>query len=216
MNMIDINSMLPDILGAKGIIAGVPPSIALDAVRKTIIDFCTQSTIWEFNGQFITQANVADYPIDVPEDARLASMRWVTMDGQSLGANPRIVPTSWMQARNPDSFLSTYGTGFTMEGRDFVWLDPTPQTDNNEIRFGCALKPTQAACRMPQFLYEDWNDAITSGTAYRLFLMPKQEWSNAALAVVNRKEYNMWIARARQTKAQNYTQSSMVMSGSYF
>ncbi len=215
MQMIDINLMLADILGAKGLV-GVNPEIAVDALRKTAIDFTVQSGVWEYYGQFTSQENVADYPIDVPADSRVASMRWLSIDGQMVGANPRVQNVPWLQSRNPDSFFSTYGFGFTMEGREFVWLSPTPETSTSLIKFCAALKPTQTACTLPNILYEDWNDAMTAGTAYRLFLLPKQEWTNNALGMLNQKEYSRWIARARLTKAQNYSQAPMVLSGSYF
>jgi hypothetical protein len=210
-----LDVMIADVMGAKGLL-GVPPQIAMDALRKTAIDFCTQTTIWEYHGQVATQANVADYPLDVPEDARIASMRWMTLDGASMGANPRIVPTPFMQAMNPNSFYSMYGTGYTMEGRDFIWLSPVPVDDTGQVMFCAALKPTQQACSIPEFLYQDWNDALTSGTAYRLFLMPKQEWTNNGLGIVNQKEYSRWIGRARFTKSQNYSQAGVMASGSYF
>lgn len=215
MMMQSMQDYIPDILGARGIV-GCPPEIALDALRKTAIDFCNQSSIWTFHGQFLSQTNVKDYPIDVPEDARLASMEWVAVDGYPIKANPQIVPTPFMSAMNPNSFYMTWGAGFSMEGRDFVWLSPTPQTNDKHITFSAALKPTQQACQLPDWLYQDWLDALTAGTASRLFMIPKQDFSNSGLAIASQREYSRGIARARQVKAQNFSQAPMRMTGSYF
>jgi len=218
---VDLQQLIPDVLGAKGLV-GVPVPIAVDALRKTAIDFCTQSTIWEYQDAFQTQYNVADYPLFLPEGSRLASMKWVAVDGQVLRANTTgFAPQQgWLRSFDPNTFYSWQGNGFTytMDGRDKFWITPVPLQSNccQLVTYCVALKPTQDACVIPYILFEDWNDALTSGTAYRLFSMPKQEWSNASLAMLNQKEYSRWIARARLTKAQNYTQSAMVATGSYF
>lgn len=218
---VSIHTLLADVLGAKGIV-GVPPEIAVDALRKTAIDFCTQSTIWEYESGFATQYNVADYPLYVPEGSRLASMKWLAMDGYIMRPNTtgvRPIPGG-IRALDPNSFYAWWGNGytFTMDGRDTMWISPIPLNSNccQYITFCAALKPTQDACELPKILAEDWNDALSSGTAFRLFSMPKQDWSNSALAMLNQREYSRWIARARLTKAQDYTQAPMVMSGSYF
>lgn len=217
---VQIHSILADVLGAKGIV-GVPPEIALDAVRKTAIDFATQTGIWEYQDSFKTQFNVADYPIYTPEGSRLASMKWVAVDGNMLnssitGGRPMFLGT---RSNDPNSFIG-HGRGytFTMDGRDTLWITPVPQDECrcNYVTFCAALKPTQDACELPEILTEDYNDVLSSGAAFRLFSMPKQEWSNSGLAMLNQKEYTRWIARARLTKAQNYSQTGLSMSGSYF
>lgn len=220
---VSLHDLLADILGAKGIV-GCPPEIAVDALRKTAIDFCTQSTIWEYHDQFQVQYNVADYPIEVPEGSRVASMRWVAVNGFLLLPNTTGTrPVANTRAFNPNSFYNGYyasgqGYTFTMDGRDFFWITPVPVDSAccDQVTFCAALKPTQDACELPYILAEDWNDALSSGTAARLFALPKQEWSNAGLAVQNRMEYQRWIARARLTKAQGYTQAALVATGSYF
>lgn len=221
---IDIHDLLADVLGARGII-GCPPEIAVDALRKTAIDFCTQSTIWEFKNKFEVQYNVGDYPIEVPEGSRLASMRWVSINGYLLTPNTTSTQTLqrpyWYspQTVNPNTWYANgQGYSFTMDGRDWFFISPVPVDFNcrDEVEWCAALKPTQNSCSLPKILYEDWNDALTSGAAYRLLSMAKQEWSNSSLAMQSRKEYQMWIARARLVKAQNFTQSAIVMSGSYF
>lgn len=214
-----MQTLLPDILGAKGIV-GCPPEIALDALRKTAIDFCTQTGIFEFHDGFTAQYNVTDYPINVPEGTRVASMKWVTLNGNGLNNNPYAgYPRINNSGRDPNTFFyNGSGYGFTMEGRDVFWIRPAPLSNpcTDEIAFCAALKPTQNSCELPYILYEDWNDAMTAGTAFRLFSMPRQEWSNGGLAMLNRKEFNQWVARARLTRAQGYTERPLIMSGSYF
>ncbi len=217
-----LQSMLADIMGAKGI-TNCPPQIAIDALRKTAIDFCTQSTIWQYTNGFDTQYNVADYPIFTPEGSRLASMRWVAVDGYILRPNT----TGYMPYRqgplstfDPNSFFTYQGNGFTftMDERRGFSITPVPLNSSccQHVDYCMALKPTQNACELPRILTEDWNDALASGTAYRLFSIPKQDWSNAGLAMVNSREYSRWIARARLVKMQNYTQAPGVMTGAYF
>ncbi len=225
-DQVDIHELTADVMGAKGI-TGVPPELAVDAIRKTAIDFCTQSTIVEFRDKFRTQYNVSDYPIEVPENMRLASMRWAAINGYLLVPNTTSVPVLnvpyWYNAsaslNNPNTwFASGQGYTFTMDGREWIYISPKPVDLNcvDEIEWCAALKPTQNACTIPRILAEDWNDAISSGTAYRLCAMPRQEWSNSGLALQQRKEYQMWVARARLVKAQNYTQAPLILTGAYF
>lgn len=217
---IPIHDILADCLGAKGIV-GVPPEIAVDALRKVAIDFCTQSTIWEYHDGFDVQYNVADYPVYVPEGSRLASMKWVAVNGYLLIPNTtgyRPARTG-MRSLDPNSYYASgQGYTFTMDGRDLFWITPVPADTAccDHVTFCAALKPTQDACELPDMLYQDWLDPLTAGTAFRMLSMPKQDWSNAGLAMQNYKEYQRGVARARLAKAQNFTQSPMVMSGSYF
>lgn len=220
MTPVEIQYLLADLMGARGL-DGVPPQIATDALRKTAIDFCTQSTIWEFVDRFQVQYNVADYPLYVPEGTRIASMKWVAINGFVLRPNTsgvRPIAHGW-SSNDPNSFYASgQGYSFTMDGRDTVWIAPAP-TDTaccDQVSWCAALKPTQDACWLPRGLTEDWNDALTSGAAYRLFTIARQPWSSAGLAMQSRKEYQLWVARARQAKMQNLTQAGIQMTGSYF
>lgn len=210
MNIIPIriDTLVADVLGAKGIV-GVPPTIAEDAIRKTAIDFCNQTSIWEYEGGFKTQYNVSDYPITTPDGTRLSTMRWVEFNGTRL--TPKTGSSNTFYCRG-------CGYTFVMEGKDTLWITPTPvdTTCNDYVAFGAALKPSQDACEIPDFLYEDWNDAITAGAAFRLFSIPKQEWSNSGLAMLNYREYMRGIARAKLARSQNFTQGAVELTGSYF
>jgi hypothetical protein len=217
---VTIRTILPDILGAKGLV-GVPPEIAEDAIRKTAIDFCTQTTIWEYENGFKTQYNVADYPIYTPEGSRLASMKWVAVDGVQLNSSITAGRPMFLGTRslNPNSFIGQgRGFTFTMDGRNVLWISPPPMDSQccQYVTYCAALKPTQDACEIPEILYEDWNDALCSGAAFRLFSIPRQEWSSPGLAMQNAREYSRWLARARLTRMQNYSQAGVQMSGSYF
>lgn len=217
-----IHDLMADVLGAKGIV-GVPPEIAVDAVRKTAIDFCTQSTIWEFRDGFPIQYNVSDYPLRIPKGSRLASMRWVAVNGYQLAANTiGVAPVvTGLRTLDPNAY-GYYGSGlgytFTMQEREAFWITPAPLDSSccDQVTFCAALKPTQDACELPYLLAEDYNDALTSGTAARLFAMPRQDWSNPGLAMQNSRDYQRWIARARLVKAQNFTQAPMLATGAYF
>lgn len=214
MRMIPLSEWIPDILAAKGL-TGVNVDIAMDALRKTAIDFSTQTTVWEYTSQFFGQANVRDYPIEVLPGTRVASVAWVKVDGGQL--KPAISSggrSTWRSGRDPNTFGGGYST-FAVDGKEWVII-PTPQDSTSVIEICVALKPTQDACELPDFLYEDWNDAITAGTAVRLFAMPKQEWTNSSLAMMNQREYTREKARARQFKMQGQTQSSVSLTGSYF
>lgn len=202
--------LLSDVMAAKGLI-GVPPEIAADALRKAAIDFATQTGIWEYEGSFETQYNVADYPIYTPEGSRLASMKSVSVDGSGLnGGGTWNNPNVWNHCG--------CGYSFRMQGRDTLWINPVPNDPSCHklVRWSGSLKPMQNACELPEILVEDWNDALIAGAAFRLFSIPKQEWSNNGLAMMNHKLYTREIARARLTKMQNYSQRGVQMTGSYF
>lgn len=189
---VNMNTLLPDLLGAKGIL-NAPPQIALDALRKTAIDFCNQSGVWEYRAGFDLQPDVRDYPLEVLQGTRVAYVKEVKINDRVLAS-----------------------TAFWMEGRDVLWLRHVPPPTTSYLEFCVALKPSQDACELPAFLAEDWLDALTAGAAFRLFSIPKQDWSNSGMAMMNNREYSRWLARARQSVMQNYKGSSAMMTGSYF
>lgn len=223
MNMqpVALHDLVPDTMGAKGLV-GVPVEIAIDAIRKSAIEFCQQSTIWEYKDGFNTQMNVGDYPLFMPQGSVLASMKWVACNGYILRPNTSgfIPQHGWMRSLNPDTFYTWQGNGFTftMDGKNVVWITPVPVNSHccDHVTYCAALKPSYDACELPRLLIDDWLDGITSGAAYRLFSMPKQDWSNQSLAMLNQREFSRWIARARLVKMQDNTQAPGIMVGSYF
>lgn len=216
MIMIPLKDWLADALAAKGL-TGVNIDIALDALRKTAIDFANQTCCWEYTGQFFSQANVADYPIEVLPATRVASVAWVAVDGLRMKPAVSYAPLPlFPRGRDPNTFFSPGYSMFVVDGKEWIFIAPVPQEDSKVIEVCVALKPTQASCELPDFFLEDFNDALTAGTAFRLFAIPKQEFTNSSLAMMNQREYSREKARARQAKMQNNTQSSAILSGSYF
>lgn len=216
MRMIPLKEWITDIIAAKGL-AGVNVDIAIDALRKTAIDFCTQTTIWDYVSSFFSQANVADYPIEVLPGSRVASVAWAAIEGMRLSSVTSVVPHNyWPRGRDPNSMYTPGYSTFAVDGKEWIVLTPIPSENGKLIEVCASLKPTQDSCELPDFFYEDYNDALTAGTAYRLFAIPKQEWTNSSMAMLNQREYTREKARARQFKMQNNSQATATMSGSYF
>lgn len=74
------------------------------------------------------------------------------------------------------------------------------------------LEPTRAATTLPDFLVELWGVGIAEYAIFQMFLMPKQEWTDPALAEIFRDKYKRRVAEATELRAREGTSGGIEVS----
>jgi len=85
---------------------------------------------------------------------------------------------------------------------------PAPASTSTLV-LDVAYKPTKAATVLPDFLLEEYEEAICAGTKARLQVMPKKGWSDTQQAAINASMFNDAIVNARFRQSKGFGRSRL-------
>lgn len=195
--------LVPDLLGARGL-TGVPPEIAVFHLRKATIELCERSHVWVQTIDIDAQKGVSDYPIELPDAAKVVAVKAVKVGHCCL---------------TPSREGLCGGCGchtFRVEGNRTLWVPEAHEDEEQAIRVEVVSKPSQDSCSFPEELYEDWSDTIADGAAWRCFAMPKTDWYSAGMVTFYMKKYNAGVTRAKNQRVLQRTVGPLMMRGARF
>ena len=187
---------LPEILQ---FVPNVPEFIATNAVRNTIIDFCTKTMYWQVNLDPITPVvNQAGYTVEVPDGTKLLAAT------QAYYNEVLLIPQSPDELAN----IYRYTDWRTVEGhpqyltqlvRSQIILAPIPQivSAGDQVNLKVALAPTRDSTEVSADIYEAFLDVLTNGARAMLYRTPGQPYFDRASAKECDAEYRSGIGRAR-------------------
>lgn len=190
-----------------------PEIVALKAVRDTCIDFCDHTNYWQYDLDLITAvANVAEYNLDeLPDGTVLSSITSMTFQG--LPVYPRTLEwldtnrANWRKdySTRPEYFLVQQIGQFQLVGYPSV-------TVVDAVRVRVALKPSRAATKVYDRLYEDYLDDIANGALARLMAMRGRPWSDQSLVEHYNRLYELERGSAKVAVRKGFTQLSAVVA----
>lgn len=82
------------------------------------------------------------------------------------------------------------------------------QSDVSQPRTGTALvalKPARLDANLPADLFDQWFEAMLSGTLGRLYALPAKPWSDGKAALVHMRSYSSKIGEARDIARRRYS-----------
>lgn len=198
-----LSEVMPDVYGC-------PVRTAEDAIRSAAIEFCDQSRVWrEILATDLTLvAGTEDYTLTPPTDALIMGVHKIQLyDPVNNGApDSRPLP---MLAHNHFDFFSKRTD---QQDKPRHWLGNTPDTvrfypipddGGYTAKVWATLKPTRDSTQGPDFLYNDWEEAIGHGAKAKLLAMSGRDWANPQAVPFHRKQFiDGWVeARIRDAKA---------------
>jgi hypothetical protein len=71
-------------------------------------------------------------------------------------------------------------------------------SDDSYVWMKVALKPLRTATKVPEFLFEDWSEAIVAGTKWKILSMPGKDWSDPRAAAFYRSEWRKYLSQAKR------------------
>ena len=161
-------------------------------------EFCRETLAWtEAQDPMPLVNGMADYELDMPDQAYACTVRDVWLGGrrltpitlhalQGFGAGESNEPTHY-NASSERGTLRVYPTPANVTGQALVTRT--------------AFAPVMAATTLPDFLGQRHMEVIASGAKARLMLIPGQAWSNPQLGAYHRQQFDNGVLNARIEEA---------------
>lgn len=93
-----------------------------------------------------------------------------------------------------------YRVPFRIDGDTFYVDEITKCTQPATVEVEVAVAPLRDSEEVPEFIYEDWIDAVTALTLSKLYLLTDNEWYNPQAANNQVTLYQQLVRQARFTK----------------
>ena len=145
----------------------VPQEIIQHAIRESIVEFMRETRIANETMELETQEKVPDYIMEVPDCRRIVKVNSVEWTQSHCSGRER-----WEQLQNGDDgdYIIELRRG---ECPIIVFADPPKKP--HRVRIDYAWTIGRDDCDIPDFIYEDFMQAIVAGTLIRLASLPDQQ-----------------------------------------
>lgn len=193
-------------------IAGVPEPALQIAVRNAAIKFCEKTHLWTQDLTEIgVEADTQAYALSDPDDAKIIGIQsakykpdaadddqYVTLDPASEHQQDYFGHGNWKYTE------ATAPSQYWVDNVDKqIHLVPIPDTDSAEgLLVKVILKPDATCTELPDFIYEDWKDAITLGALSDLYARKRTPWYDPNEALLKLK---LFIAACNNAKTNKIT-----------
>jgi hypothetical protein len=179
-----------------------PTETAIHHIRQAAIEFCELTHAWQQDlSPVLSIAGVDEYAMGVPPGAAAVKLFAFAADGVS-GAT---VDTT--AGRREVAWKRNSLSAWVID-RQTVGINPAPASDGIELRFMCSLKPTQAATEVPETLFENYADEITTGALYRLLRVPRQAWTDTSESGAQKTLFDAAVSRVQWRVQQGFARTA--------
>lgn len=190
-----LDDFLPHLLPE---LPGCPDSIIKQQLLFGCIELCQETHAWN-EIQDPIQILDKQYEIDVetPRDTRIVAVKDVWAASRKL--RPVTMPQLFEMMPNWQTAEGSEPTYYnaSIDYRT-IRIFPIPLGANRQtLTMRVAYAPEMAATTIPDELAIKFWDALIGGAKSRLMVMPGKSWSNAALAVYNRRLFDDGILKAK-------------------
>lgn len=166
----------------------LPQELLQHAIRETIVEFMREtkcaSGILEIN----TQQNVCDYILEVPDCRRIIKVKNVKLG--SINCNGK---EHWNDLSGSE--FGDYSIELRLGSNPIIILNSTPKKEGI-LRIEYFWTIGRDDCDVPDFIYEDYMQAIVAGSLVRMASYPNNEH---LLAQIKIHEVN-WFNAIQQAK----------------
>lgn len=177
---------------------GIMDEIIVQAIAQTANDFCTQTSVWdEIQDPIPLFDGNPQYDLSGPTDAFILTLKnvWAAdreLEAKTMNEISALIP-NWQSAQSsqPQYFNAA---------RDYesIIVFPTPMSANRaKLTFRAIYAPKRTATSLPDFLVDNFFDALMAGAKFRLMAMGNVGWANPQLAVANKQFYDNAVVQAR-------------------
>lgn len=184
-----------------------PRVVALTQIKEACVEFFHRSRCWRVDlAPVVVPANTPTF-VPVPPLATVVvdimSAQW---DGQPITIKSRQELDDefggWralLPGERPQML--------TLMDERTVRLIPT-STNPGTLDVYAAIKPSRDATGLADAQFEEHLEAIATGAAYRLLMMPEKSWTNFDLAAERREAFFNAIRKARNLAKRGYARSN--------
>lgn len=155
----------------------VPRVVMIHTVKSAVRKFCDESKVWVhdcFSLDLDPEQKI--YQLDVPYDSMICKV-WSITGRKDIGDYYQ-QPAHHIQFNNQLVFDADLPNHFTQ-------LQPV-----------VSLTTTQDSLTCPDFIYQNYHDAIISGAVASLQMMPARSWSEPNMAAVHQQMFDNAVKKA--------------------
>ena len=194
MGDILISIMIPTLIG------DVPTAsrfVILDALRKTIRDFCVRTQMWKFKQHPIFPVEgQRDYELAEPSETEICSIVQVRQK-----TAPRAMDASYTLPQS--AIRGNIGSIYGRPSRAAFSIFPVPSSNAVDPFLAVvSLQPTLTGEYIQRALYERWENTLLSGARSRLLTMFNKPWTDMNMGAYYRSIYetDLYDALAEMVK----------------
>lgn len=158
---------------------GVSDPVALDAIRDALDEFCRSTRLWRYEDEF-TIAAAQGEALAPPYGAQVLDIERVNFNGRKLDP----ASTQWLD-EHMESWRDLTATEcaryFTQTEPNTIRLVPLAA---GTVKVWMTLTIGQDAEQVPDFIADQYREAIAHGALARLMMLPGKAYSNPNLAAV--------------------------------
>ena len=190
--MKDLDYFLPKVRARA---TGVAEPVALDAIRDAAAEFCRRTRLWRFSDQFDVTASKAC--IAVPFGATLLDIERVNFNGCRLDPQS----TQWLDDHIEqwrDAPVSGMPKWFTQTSMNSILIVPAQA---GTVKLWVTLSVGQDAEQVPDFMADQYREAIANGALWRLLMLPGKTFTNPNLAATAKAQFDEVIDSLKSMNA---------------
>lgn len=208
MSTVTYDTFFPEVIPS---VFGCPEIVAFNAVRNTVIDFCTETWFWQHKTFPVPgQANVAEYEPDIPLYTKLVGVVDAWYDGKNIHpkSEPELRNIFWRQ----DPFVVQGAPNFFYShDTNQIRLIPIPQVDSEfeGLEMLIAVTPLRNSTSCLDTVYERYAETIAKGALARLKGQTGQPWSDTQGGMMLQKLYQYERSVAKAWVQRNKTRANM-------
>ena len=174
----------------------------MNALRRSAIEFCARTMVWRTIESTDMIANTTAYTVAADTDAVVAKVLAVSVSGIwlepiQLDELARFDNWNTQTAATPTRYY------LTQPGVVNLWPIPTA-TVTGGLLFQTVEQPSVACATVPDFVYNQYGQAMVDGALSVLLSTPGKEWTNADLAGWHRGQFEQQIAVTMQQAAEAF------------
>lgn len=175
----------------------VNPEI-IDCIKRAVIDFCRRSRIWKETINVKIKENKYLYTFN-ENGARVEQVLSGVIKTSKIEEPMNLKPDSLLSTISSRRFLRGYNYSQPSSGNK-VRIYPIPDSSHlsPNVDFYCVLAPTRQSNSYPDFILEEWYEALITGSVYNLLRIPNKPWTDYNLSIHHNKQFLSFITEAKQ------------------
>lgn len=177
--MANLSSFMPYVLPY---VEACPDIVAEIAVVRASIEFCEKTKYWRHDLDDVTPVkNIKEYDLIIPDDSMISSIdEPIEHDGHEILLKTK----HWISQNvaNWKTVSSSRADYLYVPSTGKIRLVPYPDvTAVRKLSISVILKPIPTAATVPDFLFNDYFEAIADGAKAILYKIPNKPWTDLGL-----------------------------------
>lgn len=191
--MRSVDLILPDVLPR---LPGIPEPTVERELLGAAQEMCRRSRCWSiWTDPVEVVPGVTEYELDVPDGGQVEMVTSATFNGRPTD----ILPWEWMDRAAEDQ-----GAGKVIPtGR--LHFFTSPHIRPGVVRMKAVLVPGDNSVGIPDAVFDPYRQVLVDGTIARCAMLPKQAWSDPALAAAHGAAFSSQVSRMALRGFQGHT-----------